>query len=107
MQSRHDFFSSLKLGIQCPNFSAGNASDEPHSAASFSAKEIRGNSTFYDSPAEMLTPTLPGRSDSRNQGFYDELDQELLGLNQDNTNTAEGRLASGEEISPEQASEDK
>ena len=43
LKSRQDFFSSLKLGIQCPNFSAGNVSDEPHSAASFSAIGL-GNS---------------------------------------------------------------
>lgn len=91
LQSRHDFFSSLKLGIQCPNFSAGNASEEPHSAASFSAKGLGNspenatyNSAYYGS--EILTPTLAGRTDSghhHGQDFNAELDRELL-CNQEN-----------------------
>jgi len=82
LESRHDFFNSIKLNIQCQNFSAGNASDEPMSAASFSAKGL-GTSpvmNMYESP-ETLTPTLPGRQNSPrdSQGFYEELDRELLG----------------------------
>ena len=70
LKSRDALFNSLKLGITAPNFSAGNISDEPHSAASFSANGF-GNSdgkhfnvdasSCNDSPE---TPTLPGRGNS-------------------------------------------
>ena len=42
LSTRQKFF-ALKLGIPAHNFSAGNASDEPLSAASFSANGL-GNS---------------------------------------------------------------
>ena len=84
MKTRDALFSSLRLGIVTNNFSAGNASDEPHSAASFSAQGM-GNSPpgshfnvdtacDYDSPE---TPTLAGgrlNSPGSNQGFQDDLD---------------------------------
>ncbi len=39
---RQRFFDSHQLNISCPAFSASNASEEPCSAASFSAKD-KGN----------------------------------------------------------------
>ena len=73
LQSRLDYFSNLKLLMPGPNFSAGNASDEPHSAASFSAKGIECspetaatnnlpfyNNNFFEQSNDILTPTLPG-----------------------------------------------
>lgn len=85
LQSRHDFFNNLKLGIQCPNFSAGNASDEPLSAASFSALGGLVGSPenplkLTESP-ETLTPTLPARRASPRDDdpdFFANLDRELL-----------------------------
>lgn len=99
--SRKNFFSSLKLGIPANNFSAGNASDEPLSAASFSANGIGNNSpgpnnlldaaydAIYDQP-ETLTPTLPSGSDSspaNHRDFQADLDKELLGIEVDNNET--------------------
>lgn len=49
LESRQAFFSSLKIGTANNHngisFSTGNASEEPHSAASFSAREACGGSS--------------------------------------------------------------
>ena len=71
------FLAKHQLGIACNSFSAGQCSDEPHSAASFSANGIQGSpsvlgaSNDYESP-ENQTPTLPGRRDTGNFTAYVE-----------------------------------
>ena len=83
LASRAAFFN--KLGITCPQpFSSGNASDEPLSAASFSAINKTGlgmsPNPNCESP-ENQTPTLPSRRDSSQVmgNFDNDLDAEVLG----------------------------
>lgn len=93
LASRGDrtYFSGLKIGTMPQNtvngtgysFSTGNASEEPHSAASFSANaagSFSQVSNYHQSSTkdEMLTPTLPGGNFGDDD---DDEDEDDIGTN--------------------------
>lgn len=70
LANREDFFSSLKIGTTQNATCISTTSNEPHSAASFSANAGESSPAFKSHPKdEASTPTLPGSKVMGKKGF--------------------------------------